>query len=60
MKRQVYREGERRERHKMRYKGTGCWLKKWDQALESSLALAAKRLSRPAYAKVYPSLTNIM
>lgn len=34
----------------MRHKETGCWLKKWDQALESSLALAAKRLSRPAYA----------
>lgn len=34
----------------MRHKGTECWLKKWNQALESSLVLAAKRLSRPAYA----------
>lgn len=30
-------------------KGTGCWLKKWNQALESSLTLAAKGLSRAAY-----------
>lgn len=45
----VYQRGRRRERHKMKHKGTRRWPKKWDHALESSLALAVKRLSRPAY-----------